>query len=91
MKWLWLILSFFIVVLQYRLWTGEGSLAQVQALQQRIVEQKATNQSLADRNATLDAEVIDLKTGNEAIEERARNHLGMIHKDETFFLIIDEK
>ena len=91
MKWLWLILSIFIVVLQYRLWTGEGSLAQVQALQQRIVEQKATNQSLADRNATLDAEVIDLKTGNEAIEERARNHLGMIHKDETFFLIIDEK
>ena len=91
MKWLWLTLSIFIVVLQYRLWTGEGSLAQVQALQQRIVEQKATNQSLADRNATLDAEVIDLKTGNEAIEERARNHLGMIHKDETFFLIIDEK
>jgi cell division protein FtsB len=91
MKWLWLTLSLLVVVLQYRLWVGEGSYAQVWTLQQKIVEQKATNQALADRNAILDAEVIDLKSGNEAIEERARNHLGMIHKDETFFLIIDEK
>jgi len=91
MKWLWLTLSLLIVVLQYRLWVGEGSYAQVWTLQQQIAEQKVTNQALADRNATLDAEVIDLKSGNEAIEERARNHLGMIHKDETFFLIIDEK
>ena len=91
MKWLWLTFFLLIVVLQYRLWVGEGSYAQVWTLQQQIDEQKAENQTLADRNATLDAEVIDLKSGNEAIEERARNHLGMIHKDETFFLIIDEK
>jgi len=91
MKWLWLTLFLLIVVLQYRLWVGEGSYAQVWTLQQQIDEQKAANQLLADRNSTLDAEVIDLKSGNEAIEERARNHLGMIHKDETFFLIIDEK
>ena len=91
MKWLWLTLSVFIAVLQYRLWVGEGSYAQVWTLEQQIIEQNETNQALADRNATLDAEVIDLKSGNEAIEERARNHLGMIHEDETFFLIIDEK
>ncbi len=91
MKWLWLTFFLLIVVLQYRLWVGEGSYAQVWTLQQQIDEQQAANQILADRNSTLDAEVIDLKSGNEAIEERARNHLGMIHKDETFFLIIDEK
>jgi cell division protein FtsB len=91
MKWLWLALSLFIVALQYRLWVGEGSYAQVWTLKQRVAEQEATNQALAERNSILDAEVIDLKSGNEAIEERARNHLGMIHEDETFFLIIDDK
>ncbi len=89
MKWLWLMLSVFILALQYRLWVGEGSYAQVISLQQQIDQLNAENQVLAERNATLDAEVIDLKSGNEAIEERARNHLGMIHKDETFFLVID--
>lgn len=89
MKWLWLLLSVLILALQYRLWVGEGSYAQVLSLQQQIDELNAENQTLAERNATLDAEVIDLKSGNEAIEERARNHLGMIHKDETFFLVID--
>ncbi|UZE97361.1 cell division protein FtsB [Alkalimarinus alittae] len=91
MKWLWLLLSVFIVTLQVRLWVGEGSFAQVWVLQKQIDEQIAANQLLADRNALLDAEVLDLKSGNEAIEERARNHLGMIHKGESFYLLIDNK
>ncbi|WP_250654760.1 cell division protein FtsB [Alkalimarinus coralli] len=91
MKWLWLLMTVFIVALQIRLWVGEGSYAQVWALQKQIDEQIASNQVLADRNALLDAEVLDLKSGNEAIEERARNHLGMIHKSETFYLLIDNK
>ena len=91
MKWLWLLLTVFIVTLQVRLWVGEGSFAQVWVLQKQIDEQVAGNQLLADRNALLDAEVLDLKSGNEAIEERARNHLGMIHKGESFYLLIDDK
>ncbi len=91
MKWLWLLLITFIVGLQYRLWVGEGSYAQVRELQNQIAEQAKDNQLLSERNAILDAEVIDLKTGYEAIEERSRSHLGMIHENESFFLLVDEK
>ena len=45
--------------------------------------------SLADRNKKLEIEIVDLKTGVEAIEERARSELGMIEQGETFFLIVE--
>jgi cell division protein FtsB len=86
-----LILFLLIVILQYRLWVGEGSLAEVSTLQQQVEEQKTQNASLRDRNAALDAEVTDLKTGFEAIEERARSELGMIREDETFYQVVERE
>lgn len=91
MRILILILFLLIVILQYRLWVGEGSLAEVSTLQQQVEEQKKQNVSLRDRNAALDAEVTDLKTGFEAIEERARSELGMIREDETFYQVVERK
>lgn len=82
------ILVILFLALQYRLWVGEGSLAEVSNLSQQVEAQKAENQRLKDRNAVLDAEVQDLKTGYEAIEERARSELGMIKDDETFYQIV---
>ena len=78
-----------IVLLQYKLWIGEGSLADVWRLHQAIAAQTQENSTLAERNAALDAEVKDLKQGLAAIEERARYDLGMIKQDETFFQIIE--
>lgn len=91
MKWISTILIVLLLSLQYKLWVGQGSFAEVSRLQQVIETQQATNARLRERNAALDAEVQDLKKGVEAIEERARSELGMIKKDETFFQIIDEQ
>ncbi len=46
------------------------------------------NAHLQARNDSLAAEVLDLKDGLEAIEERARSDMGMIKQDETFYQFI---
>ncbi len=84
------VLVLLLAFLQYRLWVGDGSLAEVRQLKQAIVAQEKENKLLAERNRALEAEVRDLKQGLEAIEERARSELGMIRKDETFFQIVEE-
>jgi cell division protein FtsB len=78
------------VILQYDLWVGEGSLATVWRLQQSIDKQNQENKLLVERNKALEAEVLDLKQGKDAIEERARSDLGMIKKGETYIQIVDE-
>ncbi len=78
-----------LVVLQYRLWVGEGSLAELHLLKQDIAQQKDELQQMRRRNQALQAEVDDLKKGLEAIEERARNDLGMIREGEIFYQIIE--
>ncbi len=75
--------------LQYRLWVGENSLAHIHRLKQDIVEQQRANQRLKDRNNVLAAEVLVLKSGLDAVEERAREDLGMIKENETFFMVIE--
>jgi cell division protein FtsB len=85
------ILLILVIVLQYDLWVGDGSLATVWRLHQAVDAQQVENAGLKERNAALEAEVRDLKTGNEAIEERARNELGMIRKGETYIQVIEEQ
>ena len=86
-----IILGLLFLVLQYDLWLGEGSLATVWRLQQEITHQKKENKKIQQKNESLVAEVNDLKKGNTAIEERARNELGMIKKGETYIQVVDEK
>ena len=90
MKWLLAALVFLFVALQYRLWIGDGSLAHAHRLQNEIKTQQAENDRMRERNRILDVEVEELKTGLDTIEERARNDIGLIKKDETFFMILDE-
>ncbi len=84
-----LLLIGLVVVLQYRLWVGEGSLAEVHALQQEIADQKAELERLRARNQQLRAEVTDLQSGEAALEERARGELGMIKPGEAFIQAIE--
>lgn len=78
-----------LVVLQYRLWVGEGSLAEVSALRSEIAAHRAELAEMQARNETLEAEVRDLRDGLEALEERARSELGMIKRGELFLQIIE--
>ena len=86
-----IILGLLFLVLQYDLWLGEGSLANVWRLQKEISTQKVENKKINERNDSLVAEVKDLKKGDAAIEERARNELGMIKKGETYIQVVDDK
>jgi cell division protein FtsB len=83
--WLFLVLILLLAGLQYRLWVGDGSLAQVTELQQQIVAQQGENERLLERNRILEAEVLELKQGVETVEERARHELGMLKEGETLY------
>ncbi|MBL4940095.1 MAG: cell division protein FtsB [Colwellia sp.] len=78
-------------LLQYRLWFGKNSVPDYLALQEDVSRQQFVNEKLKQRNKLLYADTDDLKLGTEAIEERARNELGMIKENETFFRIIPNK
>jgi cell division protein FtsB len=80
---------FLLFLLQYRLWTGNGSLVEVNLLKDEIEKIENENENLKERNLSLTAEVFDLKQGHEAIEEIARSEMGMIKDGETFYQIID--
>lgn len=84
------ILITLLLVLQYRLWFSDGGLVKMWQLSEALEAQKQENARLTERNRALEAEVIDLKQGLQAIEERARTELGMVKKDETFFQVIDD-
>ena len=82
-----LVLLLLIVILQLRLWGGEGR-RKVDGLEQSIAAQRLENERLRARNDALAAEVRNLKEGREAIEERARAELGLIAPGEVFHQVI---
>ncbi|GAB0148503.1 MULTISPECIES: cell division protein FtsB [Marichromatium] len=85
------LLVFVLLALHYRLWVGEGSQAELAALRQEIAAQRGELERLGARNAKLRAEVVDLGSGLEALEERARAELGMIRPGETFLQVIEPR
>ena len=87
MRWLALLFVVLIAALQYPMWLGKGGWLQVREYDRQLASQRDANAKLKARNEALDADVRDLKTGSEAIEERARAELGMIRQDEVFFQI----
>ena len=89
MKVLTLLVLILFLLLQYRLWIGNGSLTEVHHLNTTKIKLAGENDSLRERNQSLAAEVLDLKQGQEAIEERARSEMGMIKYKETFYQIIE--
>lgn len=84
MRWPIIVLATLAVVLQYPLWVGKGGWFRAWEVDARLAEQREVNRKLEQRNAALAAEVEDLKSGNEAIEERARFDLGLTRKGEIF-------
>ncbi|PCJ26450.1 MAG: cell division protein FtsB [SAR86 cluster bacterium] len=80
-----------LLVLQYQLWLGDDSIHSLNSLVVELDAQRANNEELQSRNEQVEIEVLDLKNGFEAVEERARSELGMIEKGETFYMILPPK
>lgn len=80
-----LTLTAILMLLQYKLWFGEGSLSDIHRLHHKLSIQKAENAKLKDSDAALEAEVIALRKGTSAVEEMARSRLGMIQQGDTFY------
>lgn len=89
MKILIAIIIVLIAHLQYRLWLGDDSIAQIEASELRLANLKKQVNEKKQRNDALYAEVEDLRKGQEALEERARDELGMIKENETFFQVLE--
>jgi|TARA_B110000503_G_scaffold40916_1_gene67347 cell division protein FtsB len=90
MKWLVGLILVAVIAMQYSLWFGQAGLFEVASLQEKIAAQEAVNASLLQRNQQLHAEVLDLKQGIAAIEERARHDLGMVKPNETFYQLVED-
>ena len=82
-------LTLFFVMLQARLWFGEGSIAEMVTSQDKLERLQRENERFYRRNSLLAKEVIELQNGLETVEEQARQELGMIKSNETFFLTYD--
>jgi cell division protein FtsB len=89
MRFINIIFLVLLILLQYRLWNGNGGLPDVWRLEEQKSAQIRENAQLMERNQSLAAEVTDLKGGMEAIEERARSEMGMIQSGEAFFQIVE--
>ena len=83
------VLTLLLAATQYRLWIAEGGVAHMHRLHVEAEAQREENSRLVSRNAALDAEIRDLKSGVAAIESRARMNLGMVRDGETFFLVVN--
>ncbi len=87
-RWLLGILAGLALLLQGQLWLADDGHRKTMRLKAAVAEQRAENAGLKARNASLDAEVINLKEGREAAEERARTDLGLIGSSETFYQVV---
>src|ERR1700726_2655668 len=77
-----------LLLLQYRVWCCADRVREVERLKRAVATQRTDNEQLGQRNRQLAAEVRDLKTGMDALEERARSDLGMIARNETFYQVV---
>lgn len=84
------IIALLLALIQYPLWFGEGGWFKVWEREKQLVALQKINEEWRLRNAALEAEVHDLRTGTSAIEERARYELGMVKNDEIFVHIVDK-
>ena len=88
LRWLLVVLGLVAILLQVELWLSDGGYRKTLKLRAAVAEQKQQNELLRARNAALDAEVVNLKQGLEAAEERARTDLGMVGPGETFYQVV---
>ena len=83
-----LVLAALLAMLQANLWIGQGSIAELVSLRRQIAAYEDGNAQLRERNRRLEVEVAEFKSGFDSVEEMAREELGLIRKDETFYVVV---
>ena len=89
MRTIFLILVLTLISLQYKLWLGDGSVRQWQQLEQKTTAQTEKNARLLAHNQALEADIMELKHGDQALEEQARYELGMVKEGEVFYQVVE--
>lgn len=89
MRLILLILVLAFAGLQYKLWLGDGSIVQWKHIETKIAAQKQDNDVIASRNRAIEADILELKSGDQALEEQARYELGMVKNDEVYYQFVE--
>lgn len=84
-----IILILALIGLQYKLWLGDGSVSQWINLEKKLAIQGQENKKLAARNRAIEADILELKSGDQALEEQARSELGMVKNNEVYYQFVD--
>ncbi len=74
-----------LTALQYKLWFGEGSVRQWFQLEHKLAAEEQENKNLTARNHAIEADIIELQSGEQALEEQARYELGMVKEGEVYY------
>lgn len=90
LRWIALVLILILIGLQLKLWSGNGSMHEVDSLRVAVKKQTDENAKLSQRNQAVGADVLDLKQGDQAVEARARTELGLIKPGETFYQVVEQ-
>ena len=83
-----MIIIFLVVTLlglQCKLWLGDGSIEHWLRLEKKLAIQEEDNKTLTIRNHAIEADIAELKSGDQALEEQARFELGMVKEGETYY------
>lgn len=84
-----IILILALIGLQYKLWLGDGSIPQWISLEKKLAVQAKENDKLLARNRAIEADINELKSGDQALEEQARYELGMVKNNEVYYQFVD--
>ena len=91
MKFLALLLVLLLVVMQVNVWLTKDGYSRLAEIKELIQDQQKENNEMVSRNSQLKEEIKDLKDGYSAIEEKAREDIGMIKKGEEFYLLTEPR
>ena len=89
MRYIFLGLILTLVGLQYKLWVGDDSVTQWLHLENKLAVEEQQNKQLAARNRAVEADILELKSGDQALEEQARYELGMVKEGELYYQFVD--
>ncbi len=78
-----------LIGLQYKLWIGDDSFSQWIELRRKLSSQEENNRNLVARNRVIEADIAELKSGDQALEEQARYELGMVKNGEVYYQLAD--